>query len=50
MNLQEEKQRIDYEIEAKRKARQAELSEWNRVGCLFLIAGAILTLMAKCLY
>jgi hypothetical protein len=48
MTLQEEKERIDYEIEAKRKAREKEISEWNTVGCLFLIAFFVIVLITKC--
>lgn len=43
----EEKERIDYEIEAKRKAKAKDMNEWNKVGCLFLVAFIIIAIFAK---
>ena len=48
MTLDEEKQRIDYEIKAKQEAELEELSINNRVGCFVLMFFVIIIIIGKC--
>ncbi len=48
MTLQEQKELINYEIEAKRKAKDKELSDWSNIGCFALLFFIILAIIAQC--